>query len=104
VDNLANQIATFVTSNGFDGVDIDFEDTNAFENAAGYDGVDFLTQLTDDLYSQLPQYQNIVTHAPQTPYWFPDQSYSYQYPHTLSFIGIRGARSHGLTTKPTTTA
>ena len=78
MDSLANQIATFVTSNGFDGVDIDFEDTNSFQGQAGYDGVDFLTQLTDDLYSQLPQFQNIITHAPQTPYWL--QNYNYQYP------------------------
>jgi chitinase len=80
VDNLASQIATFVTTNGFDGVDIDFEDTSAFQGNAGYDGVDFLTQLTDDLYSQLPQYQNIITHAPQTPYWQQGQGYTYEYP------------------------
>ena len=78
VDNLASQIATYVTSNGFDGVDIDFEDTSGFDGSGGYDGVDFLTQLTDDLYSQLPQFQNIITHAPQTPYWL--QNYNYQYP------------------------
>ena len=80
MDNLANQIATYVTNNGFNGVDIDFEDTNSFKNQAGYDGVDFLTQLTDDLYSQLPKSQNIITHAPQTPYWFQDPTYAYQYP------------------------
>ena len=78
MDNLASQIATFVTQNGFDGVDIDFEDTSGFDGTGGYDGVDFLTQLTDDLYSQLPKYQNIITHAPQTPYWL--QNYNYQYP------------------------
>jgi chitinase len=79
VDNLASQIASYVTSNGFDGVDIDFEDTSGFDGTGGYDGVDFLTQLTDDLYSQLPQGQNIITHAPQTPYWL--QTYNgNQYP------------------------
>ena len=82
VGNLASQIANFVYANGFNGVDIDFEDTNAFENAAGYDGVAFLTQLTDDLYYQLSQppffEQNIITHAPQTAYWL--DNYNYPYP------------------------
>ena len=82
MDNLASNIASFVYSNGFDGVDIDFEDTNAFKGQAGYDGVTFLTQLTDDLYYDLSQppffRQNTITHAPQTPYWL--QNYNYRYP------------------------
>ena len=55
VDNLAGQIASFVYADGFNGVDIDFEDTSAFQSAAGYDGVSFLTQLTDDLYFRMSQ-------------------------------------------------
>ena len=82
MDNLASQIASFVYANGFNGVDIDFEDDSAFKGTAGYDGVDFLTQLTDDLYSQLRQppffEQNIITHAPQTNYWL--QNYNYPNP------------------------
>lgn len=84
-NQLANQLVNIVTNYGstdqtswFDGVDIDFEDTNAFSGGTGYDGVDFLTALTDDLYSGLPQWHNIITHAPQTQYWL--QNYSYQYP------------------------
>lgn len=81
VDSLASQIAKYVTDNGFDGVDIDFEDTSGFDGTGGYDGVDFLTQLTDDLYSRLPQFQNIITHAPETPYLLQKYSYdNYQYP------------------------
>jgi chitinase len=34
-----------------------------------YDGIGFLTTLTSALAEALPSGQNIVTHAPQTPYW-----------------------------------
>jgi hypothetical protein len=66
---LLSQLNWVVTAYGFDGVDIDFEDTDAFKGKTGYDGVDFLTQLTNDLYYELPQWHNIITHAPQTPYF-----------------------------------
>ena len=76
VQNLVSQIAGIVAANDFNGADIDFEDTNAFLNSwdpyySGYDGVQFLVQLTIGLYGQLPQGQNIITHAPQSPYWYP---------------------------------
>jgi chitinase len=76
VGNLVSQITNIVVANGFNGADIDFEDTNAFLNSwdpnySGYDGVQFLVQLTIGLYGQLPQGQNIITHAPQSPYWYP---------------------------------
>jgi chitinase len=81
VDNLASQIANFVYANGFNGVDIDFEDYSAFNAGGAYDGVVFLTELTDDLYYQLSQApffeQNIITHAPQTAYWLDDYNYPY---------------------------
>lgn len=81
VDNLASQIANFVYANGFNGVDIDFEDSSAFNAGGAYDGVAFLTQLTDDLYYKLSQppffEQNIITHAPQTAYWLDDYNYPY---------------------------
>lgn len=67
ISNLVGQLQTIVNSNGFDGVDIDFEDDNGFNGA--YDGVNFLTQLTNNLYKVLPQGHNIITHAPQTGYW-----------------------------------
>jgi serine/threonine-protein kinase len=65
-----------VRSQGFDGVDIDFEDSNAFVNAANYQGAPFLIELTNDLHNALPQW-SIITHAPQTPYWRSDFNNAY---------------------------
>jgi chitinase len=64
---VISQIQTIVNTNGFDGVDIDFEDDSGFNGA--YDGVDFLTKLTTGLYNGLPQWHNIITHAPEDVYW-----------------------------------
>ncbi|WBX77728.1 glycosyl hydrolase family 18 protein [Tenacibaculum ovolyticum] len=65
---LAKSIAKFVKDNNLDGVDIDFEDTASFNGTAGYDGVNFLIQLTQALRSELPSPQYLITHAPQPPY------------------------------------
>jgi chitinase len=74
--SLESQIETIVHNNGFDGVDIDFEDDSGFTGT--YDGVDFLTRLTNDLYSGLqPTWQNIITHAPQAPYFTSDYNTAY---------------------------
>jgi len=70
VDGLVGQLVTFVTSHGFSGVDIDYEDDAGFTGT--YDGVGFLIALTNGLAQSLPAGQNIITHAPQTPYWDPD--------------------------------
>jgi Glycosyl hydrolases family 18 len=84
--SLAQQLGTFVNSNGFDGVDIDFEDTGSFGGNSGYDGIFFLNFLTFQLYYNLQFPNNIITHAPQTPYWTQTYSYTnaggetYQYP------------------------
>jgi chitinase len=67
VTQLANQIVSFVRQYGFSGVDIDYEDDNGF--TGGYNGIDFLSTLTSELAQALPPRQNIITHAPQTPYW-----------------------------------
>lgn len=67
VDTLVNQIVDYVTNHGFNGVDIDYEDDAGFTGA--YDGVGFLSALTSGLAQALPPEQNIITHAPQTPYW-----------------------------------
>jgi chitinase len=66
---LANSIATFITENSLDGVDIDWEDTIAFSDTAtaGYDGVKFLVDFTNALREALPE-GAIITHAPQPPY------------------------------------
>ena len=69
VQDLVNQIAAFVNNFHFNGVDIDYEDDAGFGNNAAYDGVGFLSELTNGLYQALPLGRNIITHAPQTPYW-----------------------------------
>src|SRR5215469_10848280 len=66
---LVNGIINFVTEYGFDGVDIDYEDDAGFGNNRIYDGVGFVSTLTSLLAQKLPKGQNIITHAPQTPYW-----------------------------------
>ena len=67
VNRFVNQIVNFVATYGFNGVDIDYEDSSGFTGS--YDGVGFLIELTSALAEALPSGQNIVTHAPQTPYW-----------------------------------
>jgi chitinase len=54
VPGLVEQIVSWVGSIGADGVDIDFEDSNAFTGKAGYDGITFLSKLTSGLYQALP--------------------------------------------------
>jgi chitinase len=76
VNGLAGQIAGYVTTNGFSGVDIDYEDDYGFtggpDGTGVYDGVTFLIELTNGLAQQLPPGQNIITHAPQPPYFDPN--------------------------------
>jgi chitinase len=69
VRTLVHSIEMFVLINGFNGVDIDYEDNSGFDGTGGYDGVQFLVQLTSGLAQALPSGHNIITHAPQTPYW-----------------------------------
>ena len=69
VTGLVNQIVGFFQKFDFSGVDIDYEDDAGFGNNAAYDGVGFLSALTSGLAQALPSGQNIITHAPQTPYW-----------------------------------
>ncbi len=72
VRTLVNSINMFVLINGFNGVDIDYEDSNALTNTGPYDGIGFLIALTGGLAGALPPGHNIITHAPQTPYWDPN--------------------------------
>ena len=46
VPGLVQQIVSWVESIGANGVDIDFEDSNAFTGKADYDGITFLSTLT----------------------------------------------------------
>ena len=83
---LVEQIVSWVQSIGADGVDIDFEDSNAFTGKAGYDGVTFLSKLTSGLCQALPP-GSIITHAPQTPYWDKKSSYKASYYSLHSQVG-----------------
>jgi chitinase len=74
VRRLAAQIVYWVENLGVNGVDIDFEDSGAFVEdgaggfVAGYNGIQFLSDLTSELYQNLPP-GSVITHAPQIPYW-----------------------------------
>ena len=59
------KLAKFVKDNLFDGVDIDWEDTGAFQRGTGED---WLITLTKTLRANLPA-DAIITHAPQAPYF-----------------------------------
>jgi chitinase len=76
VNGLVEQIAGYVTANGFSGVDIDYEDDYGFTGGpygtGVYDGVTFLIELTNVLARELPPGQNIITRAPQPPYFDPN--------------------------------
>jgi chitinase len=86
LSGLVEQIVAWVESIGADGVDIDFEDSNAFTGKAGYDGVAFLSELTTGLSQALPP-GSIITHAPQTPYWDKNSSYKAAYFKVHSQVG-----------------
>jgi chitinase len=74
---LVKQLVDFVYYYNFNGVDIDYEDDHGFGNNAAYDGVAFLSALTSQLYVSLPSSsKNIITHAPQVPYWDSHSSYA----------------------------
>lgn len=77
VNGLVQQIVGHVTANGFSGVDIDYEDDDGFTGV--YDGVAFLIELTNGLAQELPPGQNIITHAPQPPYFDPKGRFNNAY-------------------------
>jgi chitinase len=86
VDSLVEQIAGYVTANGFSGVDIDYEDDYGFtggpDGTGIYDGITFLIELTNGLAQELPPGQNIITHAPQPPYFDPNPKARYHNAYT----------------------
>jgi chitinase len=68
VGSLVDQLVSIVTDLGVDGIDIDYEDTAGLMGTAGYNGIDFLVNLTNKLEEKLPKGSNIITHSPQGPY------------------------------------
>ncbi len=62
--DCAKKLADYVSKNDLDGVDIDWEDTAAFQRGTGED---WLITFTTVLRSLLPN--AIITHAPQAPYF-----------------------------------
>eukprot|EP01084_Bolivina_argentea_P062776 114761_1 len=80
---LAQKISQFVIDNEFDGVDIDYEDSESFSGSGL--GEYWLTNFTIELRKNLPLNQYIITHAPQAPYFMGKSQYplgSYLYIHT----------------------
>jgi chitinase len=61
------KLAKFVSDNQLDGVDIDWEDSPAFQKGDG-SGENWLITLTKVLRANLPT-GSIITHAPQAPYF-----------------------------------
>lgn len=66
----ANSLADYVINNDLDGVDIDYEDSAAFEAGTGEAWVITLTTV---LRSRMPD--KIITHAPQAPYFMGTTKY-----------------------------
>jgi chitinase len=68
VDPVAcgNSLANFVLQNNLDGVDLDWEDTAAFQHGTGEA---WLITLTKTLRQKLPKGRYIISHAPQAPYF-----------------------------------
>ncbi|KAI0034112.1 glycoside hydrolase family 18 protein [Vararia minispora EC-137] len=69
----ANTMAAWVKQWGLDGIDVDYEDFNAF-NGGTTSAVNWLISFTTQLRAQLPASQYIITHAPVAP-WF-EKGYS----------------------------
>jgi len=74
---VCSSIAQFVLANNLDGVDLDYEDSGAFE---GGRGAQWLITCTKVIRQYLPQGRYLLTHAPQGPYFttaplYPDGAY-----------------------------
>jgi len=70
----ANTMAAWVKKYDLDGVDVDYEDLNAMNQQNG-EAEQWLTTFTQQLRTQLPQGQYILTHAPLAP-WFSPGAYA----------------------------
>jgi len=66
-------LAEWVLNNNVDGVDIDYENSAAFNSSGTAEN--WLIKCTQALRSKLPAGQYIITHAPQAPYFRNDGTY-----------------------------
>lgn len=70
----ANTMAAWVQKYDLDGIDVDYEDFNAFDASSG-SAVTWLKTFTKQLRVHLPQGKYILTHAPVAP-WFQSNAWS----------------------------
>lgn len=70
-ETLGNILHDFVTTNRLDGIDIDFEDRRAFSTNKRYDGVEFLSNLTNHLF--LLNSLRPITYAPEPPHLYTEE-------------------------------
>ncbi|KAI0073512.1 glycoside hydrolase family 18 protein [Panus rudis PR-1116 ss-1] len=68
----ANTVAAWVKQYSLDGVDVDYEDFNAFDAGTGA-AENWLISFTKQLRTQLPQGDYILTHAPVAPWFSPNK-------------------------------
>lgn len=67
----ANNFAAWVKQYDLDGIDVDYEDLGAFDAGTGA-AEQWLITFTQQLRSQLPAGQYIITHAPLAPWFSPN--------------------------------
>jgi chitinase len=65
-NTTCTELANFALANNLDGVDLDWEDSTAFENGSGEA---WLITCTKAIRAILPQGKYILSHAPQAPYF-----------------------------------
>jgi hypothetical protein len=90
----ANKLADYVQATQLDGVDIDWEDTAAFQQAH-WQGEQWLADLTIQLRARLPW--ALISHAPQAPYFggtglYPGNGYlrvEQQVGHLIQFYNVQ---------------
>ena len=76
-EGMAEAICSMAGFYGFNGVDIDYEDGSGFDGTGGYDGAQFLVDLTQNIHARLNT--PLITHAPQSPYWDPNSQWQGKY-------------------------
>ncbi|PSR90582.1 hypothetical protein PHLCEN_2v4875 [Hermanssonia centrifuga] len=67
----ANTMAAWVKQYDLDGIDVDYEDFGAFDSGTG-SAENWLISFTQQLRTQLPVGQYILTHAPVAPWFSPN--------------------------------